>query len=544
MKRAVREHWKDFAAIVGLILIAGVVSANILGNQRFRFPFSERPLRLAAELENAQAVTPGQGQTIRVAGVEVGKIAKAEPKNGVALVTMNLDRKMIEDHDLDIRSNATAQLRPRTGLKDMFIELDPGSGGRKLKEHETIPVQNTEPDVDPDEVLSALDTDTRSYLVLLINGLGKGFKGHGKDLNATFKALGPTQRDLKRVTQAIATRRHELARLVHNYADLTNTLAERDSDIQRLITASNTTLGAFARENANISLAVSKLPATLRITTRTLRKVDTFSRVARPALQSLRRPFRQLDVANRAVRPFVREAYPILRDQIRPFIKIARPYVQDLRPAARGLAKATPDLSKALFELNRFFNMAAFNPNGAEPVPNNLPAARARDEGYLFWVAWVGHLTESIFSTSDSQGPFRRVLLGFTCDTLRAQVAAIDFGPLGSTLGNALLGLPDLVAPTGVCSSTQPGLPTLELPLPLPKKGAAGETNAKDAKGGPAIGNQPDTTPTLPNVPNVPNVPDLPDVPDVGPPDDGKDNGDDGSLVPDLDLPKLKLGTR
>jgi phospholipid/cholesterol/gamma-HCH transport system substrate-binding protein len=549
MRTAIRKHLGDFVAIAVLFAIGLGVTAYIISQQAARgtFPLIEKsPYELKAEFSDAQAVIPGQGQTVRVAGVEVGKIGTVEPKNGVAVVTMELDRDKIDNHELDIRRNASAQLRPRTGLKDMFIELDPGSGGRRLKEHDTIPVQNTEPDVDPDEILSALDTDTRSYLQLLINGLGKGFAGHGKDLNATFKALGPTQRDLKRVTQAISTRHHELARLVHNYADLTNTLAEKDSDIQRLITASNQTLGAFAQENQNISSAVSKLPSTLRITASTLRKVDTFSRVAKPALQSLRAPFRQLDVANHAVRPFVKEAYPITKNQIRPFVKIARPYVQDLRPAARGLAKATPDLSKSIYELNRFFNMAAFNPGGKEPVPNNLATARRRDEGYLFWVGWVGHLTDSIFSTSDSQGPFRRVLLGFTCDTLRAQVNAINFGPLGSTLGNALLSLPDLTAPTGVCSSTKPPLPTLSLPsLPLPKNAA----KAAPGKTGQRPGYNPGTTTTTDTTPTTTGTTPTttgttPEItpPDVPTPNTG--NGDDGSLVPHLRLPKLKLGLR
>jgi phospholipid/cholesterol/gamma-HCH transport system substrate-binding protein len=535
MRTAIRKHLGDFVAIAVLFAIGLGVTAYIISQQASRgtFPLIEKsPYELKAEFSDAQAVIPGQGQTIRVAGVEVGKITKVEPKNGVAVVTMSLDRSKVENHELDVRSDASAQLRPRTGLKDMFIELDPGSAGRKLKEHDTIPVQNTEPDVDPDEILSALDTDTRSYLQLLIAGLGKGFRGHGKDLNATFKALGPTQRDLKRVTKAIATRKHELARLVHNYADLTNTLASRDSDVRRLIDASNATLSAFAQENVNISSAVSKLPSTLRITARTLAKVNTFSRVARPALQSLRRPFRQLDVANHAVLPFVKEAYPITKNQIRPFVRIARPYVQNLRPAARGLAKATPDLTKSIYELNRFFNMAAFNPGGAEPVPGTPAAARSRDEGYLFWVAWVSHLTDSIFSTSDSQGPFRRVLLGFTCDTLRAQANAIDFGPLGSTLANTLLGLPDLVSPTGVCSSTKPPLPTLQLPLP---KRSANKTGA-----GPAGGyNNPNGTTTTDQTPppttpdtgpqlNLPTPPTPPNVPDI----------------PNLHLPKLKLGLR
>ena len=35
---AIRKHFKDFIAVLGLIVVAGGVSAYILGNQRMRFP--------------------------------------------------------------------------------------------------------------------------------------------------------------------------------------------------------------------------------------------------------------------------------------------------------------------------------------------------------------------------------------------------------------------------------------------------------------------------------------------------------------------------
>jgi phospholipid/cholesterol/gamma-HCH transport system substrate-binding protein len=538
---AIRKHLGDFIALTVIFAIAIGVTAYIISQQESRgtFPIVEKqPFELKAAFSDAQAVIPGQGQTIRVAGVEVGKIAKVDPKNGVAIVTMNLDRDKIDNHELQVLSDATVQLRPRTGLKDMFIEMDPGTSGHRLKEGDTIPVQNSEPDVDPDEILSALDTDTRSYLQLLIAGLGKGFRGHGKDLNATFKALGPTYEDLQRITKAISTRKFELARLVHNYADLTNTLADRDQDVRRLIDASNATLSAFAQENLNISSAVSKLPSTLQTTTRTLAKVDTFSRVAKPALNALRPAFRQLDVANRAVLPFVREAAPITKNQIRPFVVVARPYVRTLRPAARDLAKATPDLSKSLFELSRFFNMAAFNPGGREPVPSGFAAQRARDEGYLFWVGWVGHMTESLFSTGDSQGPYRRALLGFTCDTIRQQVAGFTgnpaFGPLGSTLGNAILGLTDLTAPGGICSPTHPPI--------CCGKTAAGKYQPQPATNGRKTPQIP-ALPGIPQLPGLPSVPTTPQVPDVPPLPGG--GGGSGTDLPSLPgLPKLLGGPR
>jgi phospholipid/cholesterol/gamma-HCH transport system substrate-binding protein len=446
--RIIRKHLRDFIAVGVLMLISVGVAAYIISQQEARpyFPLIEsKPYEVKVAFSDAQAVIPGQGQSVRVAGVQVGKIGKVEPKNGVAVVSMMLDRKKIEDKELTILSDATAQLRPRTGLKDMFIELDPGTEGEELDEKDTIPVENTEPDVDPDEFLSALDSDTRTYLQLLLNGAGKGFdNGGGKDLNAIFKQLEPTNRDLRRVTEAIASRKGELKRLINNYGDLTNTLADRDNDVRRLITASNTTLSAFAQENDNIAEAVARLPGALRQTEETLAKVDTFSGVLQPTLQSLRPAFRQLDVANREVLPFVKEAEPILRKQIRPFVQVARPYVQDLRPAARNLRIAAPDLTDALFELNRFFNMAAYNPNGRETLPGDLNAARARDEGYLFWAGWIAQNTNSLFSTSDASGPFRRALFGTSCDLIRAEIATQP-----ELAG--LLQLADLTAPTGVC---------------------------------------------------------------------------------------------
>ena len=447
--RIIRKHLRDFIAVGVLALIGIGVGAYIISQQEARpyFPVLETaPYEIKVEFSDAQAVIPGQGQTIRVAGVQVGKIGKVEIKNGVAVVSMNLERDKIEKGELKVLSDATAQLRPRTGLKDMFIELDPGTDGEELEEKDTIPVQNTEPDVDPDEVLSALDTDTRSYLQLLINGLGKGFEnGGGKDLNATFKALGPTQRDLRRVTRAVASRKNELKRLINNYGDLTNTLADRENDVRRLITASNATLSAFAQENENIATAVARLPGALRQTEQTLAKLGPFSEVLRPTLNSLRPAFRQLDVANREVLPFVREAEPIVRKEIRPFVQVARPYVNALRPAARNLSIAAPDLSDALYELNRFFNMAAYNPKGREPLPPSAGAAAERDEGYLFWVGWVAQNTVSLFSTADARGPFRRAYFGTSCDLVREQVAH-------TPAAGVLLGFNELLAPTGICA--------------------------------------------------------------------------------------------
>jgi phospholipid/cholesterol/gamma-HCH transport system substrate-binding protein len=486
--RGIQKYSRDFIALIVLFLIGIGVAGYVISQQESRpvIPLiEEKPMVLRFEFSDAQAVVPGQGQSVRVAGVEVGKIRRVEPRAGVALVKTEIQKKFWDR--LQVRSDATGLLRPRTGLKDMFIELDPGGRGELLPTGATIPVENTAPDVDPDEVLSALDTDTRAYLQLLINGAGKGLKGRGDDLNKVFKSLGPTQRDLNRVTSAVAERREALKELIHRYGSLTTTLAQKDREIRRLVSASHAVFRAFASQEQNISLAVSKLPGTLRQTETTLIKANRFARVLRPTLNSLRAPFRQLDVTNREIIPFVREAYPITKNRIRPFVRTARPVVRDLRPGAVNLARATPDFVSAFYELNRFFNMAAFNPNGAEPVTGNPTTDRAREEGYLFWVGWVGMLTDSMFSTSDANGAFRRAALGIDCATIRQQVT-------GNPAAGPLIGLSNVLNDTALCGSGSgaPGggpLPGLGLPgLPPLPKGAAGKTTSEKPRDGKAGG--------------------------------------------------------
>ncbi|HYI36956.1 MAG TPA: MlaD family protein, partial [Thermoleophilaceae bacterium] len=195
MKKALKDHLGDFVAILALVILAAGIGGYILSNQRLRFPLvQEKPYVLKVELDDAQAVQPGQGQTVRTAGVEIGQIGKVQLKEGKALVELQIEAK----YKNYVRRDATALLRTKTGLKDMFIEVDPGTG-KPMAENGVIPSASTAPDIDPDEILSALDTDTRSYLQLLVTGAGKGLKGRGSDLQETYARLGPTNRDLARV---------------------------------------------------------------------------------------------------------------------------------------------------------------------------------------------------------------------------------------------------------------------------------------------------------------------------------------------------------
>jgi phospholipid/cholesterol/gamma-HCH transport system substrate-binding protein len=400
-------------AILALAVVAAAVTVYILDQQRVRFPWEESPLRLRAELSTAQAVTAGQGQTVRVAGVRIGDIGKVELDDGRAVVELVID----PEYKGLVRTDARALLRPKTGLKDMFIDLEPGSG-RAADEGFTIPISATAPDVNPDEILAELDAPTRDYLKLLISDAGRGLKGRGLDLRELLRRFEPTHRDLARVNSAVAQRRSNLRRLITSLNLLNGELASHGDDLAGLVTSSAAVMRQFAAEQENVSGAVRELPSTLGQATDTMGRLERYAALLGPTAERLRPAARALAPANEAVLPLAREATPLLRDDIRPFVREARPVVRDLRPAARNLARATPALTRSFGRVNHFLNLLAFNPNGREGPEN-----AARQEGYLFWGAWLQHMATQLFSSSDAHGTFRPVTLAAPCATVEQLVA-------------------------------------------------------------------------------------------------------------------------
>jgi phospholipid/cholesterol/gamma-HCH transport system substrate-binding protein len=440
MQRAIREHLRDFIALAGLTLVALFVGFYIVQNQRLRLPvLEEKPFELKADFQTAQAVTPGQGQTVRIAGVRIGDISKVELRDGVAEVTMAIDRKF-----LPIYRNATLLLRPKTGLKDMFLEMDPGSrSAGEFRDGDAVPVANTAPDVNLDEILELLDGDTQAYLRALLVGGGEGLKGRGKDLGAVLGNLGPLNRSFARLNGQVAKRKKNLARLIHNFNVLTEAIGKNQDSVARLVRESNSSLGAIAAEDPNVQRAVALLPGTLQTARDTLTKVDGLAQVMGPTFNDLRPFARGLPDVNSTTKSLANATTPTLRREIRPFARAARAPIRELGPAAGQFAGATGQLTVVAQKLNKLFNMGAFNPDGANSCPPSagscqLPGGEPRNEGYLYWLAWLAHDGDSVFQTQDGNNVLRRIYYTASCSAI---ASFLDNSPLSPAIAGAVTGL-------------------------------------------------------------------------------------------------------
>lgn len=408
MRKALRTYTRDFIAVIVLAAIGLLALFVILSQQASALPswfpiLGEDRFELKTELQTAQAVTPGQGQTINISGVKVGDVTAVDLEDGVAVVTMQVDN---EYADL-IHEDASALLRPRTGLQDMVIEVDPGSADAPtVPEGWTIPMANSAPNVNFDQILASLDGDTRAYLRLLLAGGAEalGTPAKSERFGDVLRRIYPTTRDIAKVNGALAKRRQNLRRIVTNFKLIAEEVGKADTQLADFVSSQNSVFGAFAESEASIRATLRGLPGALAATRGALGASATLSEQLTPALTALIPQAEATAPALRATRPFFRKTLPAVRDQVRPFTRLVAPTVSDLKRAAVPLEQSSTALKSSLTELNQVLNALAYNPSGDA-------------EGYLFYASWLNHNTNSLFLNQDGLGPMRRGLLMYTCLT-------------------------------------------------------------------------------------------------------------------------------
>ncbi len=413
MRRALATHRRDFIAI--LVLVAGAigVAAYVLYHQP-SFTFGQSYYTVRAEFATSAAVTPGQGQAVTIAGVQVGLVGGVTLENGRAVVTMNIFKQYAP-----IYHNATVLLRPRTPLKDMYLALDPGT-----KQAGAVPVGgmlgagSTSPDIDLDQIRASLDSDTRSYLLLLLAGGAQAFNHPASTvpaLRATLKRFEPLDRDTRTFATLLSQRSRNLSLAIHNLQRVATALGGVDGQLASLIDSSNTNFAAFASQDANLEAGLTLLPGTLTQTNHTLAKVQGFAAQLGPALGRLEPFARALAPALAASRPLFHDTTPVIQSQLRPFSTAVQPLAKALKPAATELSEAVPPLTRSVGVINTLLNTLAYQPSGSE-------------QGYLFWGSWLAHIAASLTDLQDSQGPTVRGIFMATCRQLNLLETTIQAG--------------------------------------------------------------------------------------------------------------------
>jgi phospholipid/cholesterol/gamma-HCH transport system substrate-binding protein len=444
LRRAIRSHRVDFVAILVLLVLAVLVTGYVLEHQP-AFHLGQSYYEVNADFSQASAVTAGQGQAVTIAGVPIGQVGGVTLHDGVAVVHMDIDRRYAP-----IYRDATVLLRPRTPLKDMYLELDPGTrGAGRLPAGATIPTSQTTPDVDVSQILSSLDSDTRNYLLMLLSAGAGAFKDGGSasssarpspdavsSLQETLKRFAPLDKSTRTFASLLARRQGSLRSAVHNLDLVAGSLGGVDHELASLIDASDTNFRAISANDTQLEQTLAEFPGTLRVTRSSLGRVRSFAMASRTTLHALTPFARNLAPALTAARPLFRSTAPVLASELEPFSVALQPLARTLRPAAESLKVSTPKLTSSVSVLNDLFNELAYEPKG--------------NHSYLFYGGWLAHIADSLVSSGDADGSIVQGLFMGTCSQLNFYENSLQQSdkPLGVIL--SLLNAPPVSQLPGV----------------------------------------------------------------------------------------------
>jgi ABC-type transporter Mla subunit MlaD len=405
---------------------------------------------------------------VRIAGVNVGKVKaiEAQSNSTAAVVTMEID-----DKGLPIHKDATLKIRPRIFLEgNFFVEISPGTPSQPtVSSGDTIPITHTSDPVQLDQVLTALQSDTRADLQDALQGYGQALtykptaaddvgqdpEVHGlsgaEALNKASQYGVPAFRDSAIVQQAfLGTEPHDLSGLVAGTAHVARALSRDEGTLQDLVTNFNKTMAIFAGESQNLRTTISLLPGVLKTANRALDSLNAAFPATRAFAREILPGVYETPATINAAFPWIAQAMPLLGPNELGGL------VNDLAPTTRDLAKVTDATIKLLPQADLLAKCASDTllPTGDLKVDDG--ALSTNRENYKeFWYTMVGLAGES--QNFDGNGPYVRFQPGGGDQT-------ISSGKTGGAVGDQSAGEVLFSTPAAKPLGTRPAYPSLRPP--------------------------------------------------------------------------------
>jgi len=370
----------------GLSLLAALYIASNVGKTTYS---ANREVRF--EVADARGVAGGGRQELRFRGVPAGAISDVRLDSGKAVVTAKLYTSFGQ-----LYRDARAELRPNTALEDMYINvLDRGTPAAGPLGDETLPARRTVASVQPEDVLSAFDAETRAHLSVVLDQLGGSLEDRGRSLRATLARLVPFLTQVDQLSGQLAVREDLTRRLIHNTGLLTTELGHRDRTLRRLVLNAGDTLRAVQSGSGDLDATLAALPGALGAVDRSFATVRDVLPDVDTALADLRPVAERLPDALTTTRRLVGEA--------RPAINALRAPVAALQPLSRSLPGTAASLRTLLAGL-------APQMPALQRVAKRVAGCSAALQGFFQW-------TPSVTKWGDANGPAVRGSFAFGADS-------------------------------------------------------------------------------------------------------------------------------
>jgi virulence factor Mce-like protein len=514
-KRVLRKDRRGANPVtVGALVLLGVALIAYFGFTK-HIPFTHG-FRVKAVFANSNNVRPNS--PVRIAGVNIGKVTNVEAYKGgdgnAALVTME-----IQKDGLPIHKDATMKVRPRIFLEgNEFVDVQPGTpSAPTISDGDTIPMTQTSAPVQFDQVLSALQSNTRDDLKRLLEGYGTALtyqptaaddatqdpavRGQtaAQSLNDSIDTAPGALRNTAIVNDALlGLQRHDLSGLVDNTARVAKALSRNQQSLQDFVTNFNTTLAALASRQNELKQTIAKLGPTLQHTDTALTHLDASFPNARAFAREILPGVRETPATIDAALPWIAQTRKLVsQPELGGLLKELKPTTVDLARLVEGTLTALPQA-----DLVSQCVTNVILPTGDVKIQDGQFTSNV--ENYKeFWYTMVGLAGES--QNFDGNGHYVRFAVGGGAET-------ISTGKYGGNAGEKLYGNVN-EAPLG----TRPAYPGKRPPYrhdaackdqKIPDLNSARTGSADGGGGTPAPAPAPSST--VPAVPALPSTPSLP----------------------------------
>ena len=233
--------------------ILGFMAVN-MGGPCLHLPFTPSPCTtVSVEFRDAAGLL--HSNDLRMAGIKVGQVTQITAKKNYAVASVE-----IENRFMPVYKDAHAVVRPKNLLGETYVEVDRGtSSAGQIGNGDTIPLANTITPVQVDEVLNALDPNTRQKLGIVINALGEASAARGQDLNLSTQ-------DFRRITAALVTtstsvndEKANIDALIVQLDLLQKTAADYHQQLAQVLKDWNDTSKTMAQHSQNFASAIDHL---------------------------------------------------------------------------------------------------------------------------------------------------------------------------------------------------------------------------------------------------------------------------------------------
>jgi phospholipid/cholesterol/gamma-HCH transport system substrate-binding protein len=259
------KSFRWIAAKLAIFTVVTAVITTLLASSIGNFPLFSDQYEVKAEFNDATGLL--LGDVVKAAGVTVGRVTGVDFVDGLAEVTLSINK------DVELPADLSAAIRYRNliGQRMVVLSESPEPGEGLTEDGDRIPLARTEPAFDLSVLFNSLRPLIRSTdpddVNVVTSELLQAMEGRGAEIESLIGNIAT-------ITHAIGSKNDELEVLLKSVNIVTADLAGREVQLTRTLGNIETFLTSISAGRQDLAVAIDTLDEAARRLGRVVEKND------------------------------------------------------------------------------------------------------------------------------------------------------------------------------------------------------------------------------------------------------------------------------